>query len=91
MKRHQITLAVAAAVICLTTAYARDTFEVSETDLRSFEYHDEVLLTTTKPLYRLGEILKVNDTEQYVVAINYFWDKNRWCYLVVPVKVAKKK
>ena len=91
MKRHQLILAVAAAAICLSTALARDTFELKETELRGFEvYQDEVLLTMTRPLYRLGQVLKVEGTDQYVVPLNYYFAKGQWHYLVAPVKVAER-
>jgi len=68
---------------------ARDTFEAKETELRAFENHDEVLLTLTKPLYRIGEILQLND-ERYVVVLDYKWQSNHWSYTVTPVKVGAR-
>ena len=69
--------------------HGKDTFEAKETDLRAFEYHDEVVLTATKPLYRLGEILQLQDG-RYVVPINYYWAGHEWKYLVAQVKVAER-
>jgi len=77
-------------MLTLTTAFARDTFELREVELRAFEPNSEVMLTLTKPLYRLGEILQLDDG-RYVVPMNYYFAKGEWHYLVTEVKVGSKK
>ena len=85
-----VLVAVITSLILSFVVQARDTFEANETELHSFEYHSEVLLTVTKPLYRIGEILKLNGSEQYVVPVDYHWQSNHWVYSCAPVKVGTK-
>jgi len=77
-------------ILLTTAAFARDTFEIREVELNAFERHDEVVLTLTKPMYRLGEILKTDDG-RWCVPLNYYFAKGEWHYLVTEVKVREKK
>jgi hypothetical protein len=92
MKRALLFLCMVATTynVAVASAAGRDTLTVNETDLRPFESHEEVLLTLSRPLYRLGEILELGNGGGYVVAIDYHWQRNHWEYTVCPVRVGTK-
>src|SRR2546430_7568839 len=59
MKRTVLTLLFAAN--CFAGGTKDNTFEARETELHAFERHDAELLAVDRPLYRLGETLKLNE------------------------------
>ncbi len=84
-----------ACVLALSRAHASGPktdpmVTVTEVDLSGFESHAEKLLDFSKPLYRVGEILRLNKTENYVVATDYHFEHGQWYYKIVNVKVGNK-
>src|SRR6185312_6374186 len=84
-----------ALLICLGCGVANAlafpaTFEARETELQSFEGHEQVVLDLNKPLYRPGEILMVKASGRWCVAINWHWRTDHWLYDVCPVKVGTR-
>lgn len=78
------------AILMLASgALASERIEVEcrEVELTAFERHEENMLNLDKPLYRLGEIMKLGDV--WVVPVNYWFDAGEWHYNVVEVKVGK--
>jgi hypothetical protein len=87
-----VRAALIALLLAAASALAMPTpYEARETQLDAFESHADRLLDLDKPLYRLGEILKLRGTEQYVVPVNRAWSGRGWRYSVVDVRVRARK
>lgn len=81
---------IVGATICATAQASQPVVDAKETDLIAYERHNDRILDLDKPMYRCGEIVRLDGTLQFAVVTDYKWQRNHWGYRVTLVEVAKR-